>query len=57
MDEIDSRLLVTYSPGEENTTYLAGPHGDCTQKQSEILGALGGRFYSIKRIGCPLVPV
>lgn len=44
MDEIDSRLLVTYSPREEKTTCHEGPHGDCAQKQSEKSVSYRDRF-------------
>jgi len=57
-DEIDNSLLVTYilSLVGQDITHLAGPHGDCTPKQSEQPRAVGGRLCSLKSAEHSLVP-
>ena len=51
-DEMDSRLLVTYSHSLwEDITHHVGPHGGCSWELSRQAGAGGGRLSINQRVG------
>lgn len=50
-DEIDSLLITSIHSSGEDTKCHARLHRCCILEQSGLTEALGGRFYSIKRVG------
>lgn len=47
-DEIGTSLFATYAhiPGEQDAADHAGPRGDCTEEQRELVGTVGGKLCS-----------